>query len=169
MLKSGKEKASNKFKDLFDKFKNSDRQDLNHRLQPGIREFKEYIFNTLTKYEYNMISDFNNNFFNTIRTFQKTKPCYILECDKNVGSCITQKSAFLKLAQDHLNCPAYSKLPDNPLQKLNNYINYTITNLFKNKHLHQSLYKFLVPPTNSKLGKFRIYPNYTKKLYRLDP
>ena len=40
MMKPGKEKATDKFKELFDKFRNYDRQDLNYRLQPGIREFR---------------------------------------------------------------------------------------------------------------------------------
>ena len=146
---------------------------------PLTKEILELRFNLLTSISKNLATVDNLNFhqnlsheqINSLLTFSAEKPFLILQCDKNVGTCLISKQSYYDLASIHLNDSlTYLKLSENPLSNTVSKINNSIEALLNNKSISLKIYKKLIlDPNLCKLGKFRILPKIHKQKFSTRP
>ena len=141
-------------------------------LQHEVIDLRSKIIPNLFKNTNEMVSNLNQNQINKIKHFLKHKPFKILQCDKNVGSILINKTDELELATKHLNSlETYEMVNENEFTNIFNTINQEMDSLFEGKHIPKEIFEKLKLDKieDYTAGKFRILPKIHKNLFDIRP
>jgi len=109
------------------------------------------------------------NEYESLKIFKDQNKYIIIECDKNIGTCIINKKLYEEFAFSHLNDRiVYTKIQIDPLESTQITIKNTIEKLYKNKQISKRLYQNFFNK-NAKLGSFRLLAKLTKKVIGFRP
>ena len=113
-------------------------------LQSEVIELRLKMISQLLSHKYNTIFNLKKCEIETIRHYLKYKPFEILQCDKNVGSILFNKSNELELALKHLNDKkTYELVNESEFENIFKNKNLQIETLYKTKHIPTEIYNKL--------------------------
>ena len=126
-------------------------------------DFKFNFYKTLKDIEFTSSINISSSEFFYLKKFKREKPFKVIECDKNVGTCLISNELYNNLADLHL-CDrnVYQELNEDPLPETQNFIKNKIKQLNKDKHISSKIHKKLFNK-NSKLGSFRLLAKLHKE------
>jgi hypothetical protein len=153
---------------VFKKFEKK-RDPLNYKNRKECLDFKYSFFDYFSDLSFS--NNYNLSFeqINILKHYIKHKPFSVIECDKNIGTCLISNENLNELCLEHLsNEKIYKKFLSNPLEETMNKIKDEISSLYINDHISDKVFKVLL--NNSPvIGKFRVLAKLHKNKFGLRP
>ena len=119
-------------------------------------DFKFNFYKSLKDLEFTKNINISSSEFYYLKKFKKEKPFKVIECDKNVGTCLINTELYNNFVNIHLSDRnIYQELGTDPLPVTLASIKMKIEQLKINKDLSKNICKNLLNK-NSKLGSFRL-------------
>ena len=132
-------------------------------------EFKYFFYDYLSQIKFSSYYNLTFNQIKTLKEFIKRKPFKVIECDKNVGTCLISNENLDRLCIEHLsNNLIYKKINENPLLETKETVNKELYNLYSNMLISEKIYKILKIEFTV-IGKFRILAKIHKDKFGIRP
>ncbi len=132
-------------------------------------EFRLEFLQQLSNYQYTFESNLSMDQIRSIKQFMNERPFSVIQCDKNIGTCVISNELLDKLSQDYLSDDkTYTRLNIDPTESIVNTVNRELDNLQAAKHVSKRLCG-LLRPRDYKIGKFRILAKLHKHKFGIRP